>query len=74
MIEKMKRSSKTKHGYKVWFRKATLKNTIEILQQMLEYTEEVEYVVDVQYSKPSVLIYTDDDSCAELFDKLIQGE
>lgn len=74
MIEKMKRTPKAKHGYKVWLHQSTLKSTVEILHKMLEFTEEVVYLVDVQYQKPSVLVYTDDDSCAELFDKLIQEE
>jgi hypothetical protein len=71
MIEKMKRTPKAKHGYKVWFRQNTLRETVETLHKMLECTDHVEYTVDVQYQKPSVLVYTDSDEYAEYFDKMI---
>lgn len=71
MIEKMKRTPKAKHGYKVWLRQDTLKTTIETLHKILECVDEVEYIVDVQYQKPSVLVYTNNDEHAEWFDKMI---
>tara|TARA_Y100001956_G_scaffold48961_1_gene47610 strand:- start:7277 stop:7507 length:231 start_codon:yes stop_codon:yes gene_type:complete len=74
MIDKMKRTPKAKHGYKVWLRQSTLKSTIDILHKMLECAEEVVYLVDVQYQKPSVLVYTDNDAHAEWFDKMIKEE
>lgn len=74
MIEKMKRTPKAKHGYKVWLRQNTLQTTIEILHKMLECTDNVEYIVDVQYQKPSVLVYTDSDVFATWFDTMIRKE
>ncbi|MCP3686138.1 MAG: hypothetical protein GY861_26115 [bacterium] len=67
----MKRTPKAKHGYKVWLRKNDLPNTTEVLHKMLSCGEVVSYVVDVQYQKPSVLVYTDCDVHAEWFDKMI---
>lgn len=75
MIYKMKRTPKAKHGYKVWFRKESLKDTVRILNHMLNCDCEVTYVVDVQFNKPSVLVYTNSDEHAEWFDGMIkQGE
>ncbi|AUR92288.1 hypothetical protein NVP1170O_175 [Vibrio phage 1.170.O._10N.261.52.C3] len=73
MIEKMKRTPKAKHGYKVWIRDRTILEVVNILGKVLD-SEEVSYSCDVQYGKPSILLYTDSEEWANYIDKLIGSE
>ena len=68
MIEKMKRTPKAKHGWKVWIRDSSLVNDIMRLSKYLQ-CDEFFFVTDVQYNKPVILFYTDSDEHAEWVEK-----
>ncbi len=64
MIEKMKRTPKAKHGWKVWINNSSLLSDIERLNKYLQ-CEEFFFVTEVQYNKPVILFYTDSEEHAQ---------
>ena len=70
MIEKMKLTPKAKHGWRVWIRQVGLVDDVYNLNMFLQ-CDEVFFTCDVQYNKPTILMYTDDDEVAEWIDKIV---